>query len=712
MRLQVESLSGPPEIHLDASGSLLADNESFICSLNRGCEETDPGVLIVKLLFYDQIGSYMQNKDQILAVPWASKFFPILFPISGKKTKQFSFKLLPPKAFSGSYFYVQAIIEDPTPNAEEVSLKKSAFHETMRKVYVYTEKQIVSAYWSGNEQIKDENPAVRENVITAAGANEEVFLHIKAKGMYNDTLALVISSGDTVLRESTVALDKNRKSVAIRMSDVTARYRQETNSEGNIAIKATAGFRNPRSETPADNSGIGAKILKISELLVPFVFVPNSAQKKKLPKQNTDLYTKSSEALTIGPNVDKPRQRALSSTVYVNVKDGTGEKVKPTRFQDFKMGYIGLLKGVGVIHPGVAGTWSVGGVARYPFVLYELRFIDLIESEVLTIEEACEMSLKADKKTRKTEQEMKDDFNKYKKINGKSILERLLVNGIIDEAIVRKILHHAMRRPAARTYEVCRDAWQIKSNGTGVNPVIRYAINGAECPPGGYTINFVPGTAENGYEIYFSNKAARDKALAVTKNNKTYNRSGLAIHRGDSYYATGCTTLWCKFTDKSPQDEILKYLFGTKKRPDAPTHDKKRLILACIDQRHGLKTQNWNARWYDSIAPGKCIQKINGPTSIDAGETASYSLDFDKSTLAPGDTAVSEEVESIRWKYKIGSGAWTELANDNGKKILLLPVEEKWGGKKLTIQAYVTMSYNNLDKKEFTTTIIRKKNGK
>jgi hypothetical protein len=719
MRLQIENLDGPAEIHLTPSyGFLLNELNSrtvFTCTLNRICEENDPCALTVRLLFYDQIGSYLQNKDQILTVPWKTGIMPV-FPakipvVSWKTMRQFSFKLIPPETLAGSYFYVQAIIEDPTPDAEEVSFKKSAFHETIKKIYVYTEKQIVNVYWSENEQIKDENPDIKEKAITNTGANEEAFLHIKTKGMYSDTVALVISAGDTVLKESTVTLERNRKSVVIRMTDVIARYRQETNSEDNPAIKATVGFRNPRSKSPSDNAGIGAKIVKVLELLTPYIFLNSFGGKGKAKKQNTDLYTKSSELLNICPDVDKPRQRALSSTVYVRVKDSSGKEIQPTRFQDFEMGYVGLLKGTANIHPGKGGSWSVGGVARYPFIFYPLRLIDLVESEVLSIEEACEMSMKADKKTRKTEQEMKDDFDKYKKINDKSILQRLLVNDIINEAIVRKILHHAMRRPAARTYEVCRDAWQNKGKGTGVNPAIRYAANGAECPPGGYTINFVPAT----FEIYFSNKATRSSALSVTKDGKQYNRSGLAIHRGDSYFATGCTTLYCEYNtpdDKKIQAEILKFLFDTDKRGDAPTHDKKWLILACIDQRHGLKSQNWNARWYDSIAPGKCIRNITGPALIDAGETATYSLNLDKSTLAPGDTVTSEEAESICWKYKIGGGAWTELPINNGKKAIVLTADEKWGGKTLTVRACVTMSFNNSDYKEFTTAVIRKKTQK
>jgi hypothetical protein len=178
--------------------------------------------------------------------------------------------------------------------------------------------------------------------------------------------------------------------------------------------------------------------------------------------------------------------------------------------------------------------------------------------------------------------------------------------------------------------------------------------------------------------------------------------------------ATGCTTLYCEFDTpkgKDIQAEILYYLFGTDKRENASAYDKKWLILACIDQRHGLKTQNWNSRWYDGIAPGVCIRKISGQTVIDAGETVKYSLDFDKPTLAPGDTVASEEVESIRWKYKVGGEAWTELPNGNGKKIVSLTTEEQWGGRKLNVRAYVTTSYNNSDKADFTT-IIRKKDEK
>lgn len=704
MRLQIRQLTGPDVIKLDDSSTTTATAENpvlnptlFTCTLNRDYNPVSDGSdLNVTLLFYDERGSYIQNRDQVLQVN-ANMYI---------RSNQFYFSLSPPPGLTGTFFHVQAIIRDTVAGANDVSLEVSSYHTTMKRIHIYREKRFLLVYWSGKEIVGETD--TREEAITYAGGNEDAFLHIKAEGMYNETVTLIVHADEEPLVQRTVTLKQNRASVAIRMSDIRARYDREGKNIINVSITATVGVRDPRRLTPANNPGIGSRILEVLLLLCPISWFTGCSSRNEQEDTNPDqdLVYENSAPLYIGEDVEPPRLRALTSTVYINVNDGTDEYIPPSRFRDFVMGYAGHLQGVATIHEGIALGWSESGVARYPFVFYELRLIDLVESEILTIQEAIDMSTKPDG-TLKTETEMKTGFDKHQQINGRSIVERFTVNNLINEPLVRKVLHHTMRRRSHSTYHVCRDAWQVQGGATTVlPPVIRYAREGAECPPGGYVINFFPGQK---FEVYFANKSTRySRDVDVIHQNVTYGRSVLAIHRGDSYTATGCTTLYCEYNTIAGENEqkyFLDYLFETDNRSLYATYDKKRLILACIDERHGLQTQNYNSRWYDIIAPNKFLQSIQGHTTLVAGTAANYSLVINKQKMAPGDIVTTEEIQSIRWEYKVGRGGWQNIPNSNGHTEMRLTMDAAWAGSTIRIKAYVTLSQNNQDKAE-TSTIV------
>ena len=692
MRLQIRQLIGPDEIRLGNSTESCVseetpDNDSalFTCTFNRDYDrDIDTDYLSATLLFYDERGSYIQNRDQNLTVPE-----------NMIRDNQFHFELSPPPNLSGTFFHVQAIIRDTITTADDVSYEVSSYHTTMKRIYIYTEKRFLQVYWSGKEVIGEEN--TQEDLITETGENEDAFLHIKAQGMYRETVTLIIHADNVPLVERTVTLHNNRKSIAIRISDIRGRYDREGKDFSNVSITATTSIRDPRRQTPADNPSIGSRIFEALLLLCPPLWLTGSSNRNEQEdndQANQDLVYSNSELLQIVASVESPRLRALTSTVYINVNNGTGEDVEPSRFCDFAMGYAIHLQGVGTIHAGIGDSKkSKSGVARYPFVLYELRLIDLVESEILTIEEAIQLSTKTDGTT-KNELEMKADFNKYAKIDGTdtSIMTRLTVNNNntvrISEPIVRKVLHHTMRRRPTNRFDVCRDAWQVTSSGSGKTPVVRYYHEGGECPPGGYTINLCGGS----YSVYFSNKPdIKSKVLEI--DNRSPDRSGLAIHRGDSYLSTGCTTLYCNYANKNIEDDFVRLLYGTTTISDA--NDKKRLILACIDERHGLLTQNYNSRWYDIIAPDFCLDSISGPDSFNANNRVEYSLNFDKTAMAPGDIITAEEIQSIRWQSKIDNGGWKSHPNSNGHTQIQIFVGNDWIGKTLTVRACVSLSINH-----------------
>lgn len=677
MRLQIKELTGPDEIRLNDSNtnnSLGISNQNtanaFCCTLNRDITNEDNFPLIISVKIYNHRGVLQNtlnlnvNRNNIV------------------NNRSFYFTLTPSRNLGGTHFYAQALINNTLFTAENtISYDHYNYHATIKKVFIYTRQRFTHVYWSSNEVITD--PAQEESRRNSISQNEDAFLHIKAQGMYRETIALIISAGNIILYQSRITLSQNRKVVAINITDMIARYRSQANKPTgavDISLLATVSARdsNPPTNNPPTNNVEEANLLNLvigniaRSLLNSFLLVT----------QRSNLL-----AVTFTDN-ESPTRRSSTGTVYVNLNTEALEPVTPTRYTDFPLGYVGHLLSTATIHQGIATSWSVSGVARYPFNFYELWLSDMVECGLVSIQDARVLTLNTDGQTLRTAEQMVEVFNKYTAFNGSSMIHRVSSGTSIDTEQVKKVLQQVMaRRNIQSTFHVCRDAWQTQGGGTGVEPEVRYAGNGAECPPGGYTINFVNGT----FQVYFANTNA-EQSRAV--NIQTFNRSGLAIHRGDSYTATGCTTLYCTYsgtTGSTTQLDFLEYLFLTRSLADCSGSNRKRLILAYIEERNALQTQNYSSRWYDIIAPGKCLSRIDGPETIAIGQRANYSLIINKQSLAAGDNITSEERESIRWEYRLGNEPYQDLAA-NGRTGFTLLIEEGWVGRRITIRAKIILS--------------------
>ncbi len=695
MRLQIKELTGPDEIRLNEKSRInylevsnsTAENV-FCCKLNRYIKDEDTFPLSASVKIYNHEGTHQNT---------------IIFNVTKNNIvdgRMFYFSLTPSKNLGGTYFYIQALLNNTISTATNtISFEHNNYHSTIKKVFIYTKRKFTHVYWSSNELIT--KPDQEEDKRDSISQNEDAFLHIKAQGMYKETIGLFIHAGKIMLKQSRITLNQNKKVVAVNMNEIISRYRIQTNNPTgpvNISLTASVSVKDDSLTTNNHTQDINPAIRIIQDLSRKLLF-------------HLIFIIKQSNLLSVTlTDAEEPKRRSSTGTVYVNLNTDNPESVTATEYTDFPLGYVGHLLSTGTIHQGIATSWSVGGVARYPFNFYELWLSDMVECGLVSVQDARILTLDSDGETLKTAEQMVESFNKYTPFNGKSMIQRVSNGTNIDKEQVKKVLQQVMsHRRLDNTFYVCRDAWQTKGGGNGVTPTIRYAKNGAECPPGGYTINFTDGT----FEVYFANtNATQSKAINVQK----HARSGLAIHRGDSYTATGCTTLYCKYsgtTGSTTQLNFLEYLFLTRTLTSRQKSDRKRLILAYIEERNALQTLKYSSRWYDIIAPGKCIGNIEGPKNIVSGETASYNLVIDKKHLATGDSITSEEIQSIRWEYKIGKAGYQQLTA-NGQTTATLPTQDAWVGKEITIRAKVTLSIEHggihLDNFSKTTKVLKKSN--
>jgi hypothetical protein len=687
MRLQVKKLTGPDEIEINGSSRNVSD--AFTVQFNRPVDNTDTFPLTVRVIIYDSGGSERRNIDLVRNRNEITH-----------DACSFTVAAANMQSLTGTHIYVHAVLVNTVAGAQNVSYNVNSYHETIKKVHLAANRQINHIYWSSSEQIRDMNSV--ENAVDTAAANDDVFLHIKAQGMYSDSVDAVIfvsepvqtaipgyaSSNEVILKRIRVNLSHNRKVIALSMLDVRARYNRLKGSTSAGAISIAARIEEP--------------FCRFYPSYIPW----NTQNANRSGLLSVDI-----------TGAENPRRKTSTGTVYVNVYSADAEPVSvtPSGFTDFQLGFLGHLLGTGNIYEGKGGNWSKSAVVRYPFNFYELRLSDLVACNVLTVEDARALTLNTDTDALFTEQQMQEQFNKYTAFNGRSMMQRMSnANNRIDGDTVKKILDY-LRRTGGRgiiddgAYEVCRDAWQIQRSGANAIPADRYGSNGAECPPGAYTINLAAGS----YQVYFSNSnAAHSKALFAGTNQ----RVGLAIHRGDSYYATGCTTLYCSYLDESDQLGIVNFLFQTGvdnltgiTNAIRNERDNKRLIFAYIEERSALLVQNYNRRWYDLVAPGRITinNGIDGSTSVRAGTNAAFTLrnidnrnisgmnDIYKNSLAPDDTVAVEEIAGIRWQYRVGNGAFQDFAAGDGQWQITLPVADEWAGGRLTVRANVTTSRVN-----------------
>lgn len=677
MKLQVKELIVPEFSQtVGKNGNVKVANDGseamlFSCVFNRELTAEDSGSLTIKT--YDEEGTLQETHT-------------LNFTYNNMNEENrdiLCFELTLPENYGDDTLYMQVYIDDS--NTIIFDEDSSVQEATIKKIYFRAQPEITNFYWSSTEEILNGNQ--RENEREKIYKNEDAFLHIKGKGLKGKKIEITvieedIVSDDIIYKGVKTTLEGNLNVFTIKMSDIIAKYKLLHNVVG-FAAEGDELELKARIKVEGIDS-----IAETSLLLLEH----DKNAEAPIKSTNTGL------VITLQGNVEQEI-------------DEDAEEEENVEYTDFEIGLVAELKSSGKIVQGPKGSLVHGAVLVYPFNFYRLRLKDMIDCEIITENEAREMTLNPNNpNTLYTEEEMLDVFNKYKKLGDEntSIAERLADNtdtAIIGSSIVKKILDHVKNSnpTPVYTYNVCRDAWQTGASGASVRPDERYYKNGAECPPGGYFLNYQVGT----YEVYFSNLLANRNNREIKVGTNPSNRSGLAIHQGCSYFSTGCTTLNTNYS-KDERKDFVNDLYNAKLNDISNQNaiNKKRLILVLIEERNALLVTNYQSRWYDPVlAPGSIIRSINTPaiSNITLGNVIEISLTLNKETVN-NYSIPKEEKDYIRWKYKVaGVLSSRDIPNSNGRESCTLTINKEWAQKELTITVYVALigrSRNESDNNE------------
>lgn len=666
MKLQVKELTVPGFSQTAGkNGSVKVSNNGnkamvFSCIFNRKLTTRESGRLTIKI--YADNGTLTETHTLNFAYNNTTE----------RHRDTLCFELTIPENYGDDTFYVHIYMADS--NTIVFDENSSVQEATIKKIYFRAQPEIANFYWSSTEDILNGNQ--KDGKRDKIYKNEDAFLHVKGKGLKGKKIEITVIeedviSDDIIYKDVKTTLEGNLNVFTVKMSDIIAKYKLLHNVVGFLG-------EGDELELKARIKVDGIKSIAETPLLL---LEHGKNAKTPIKSTNTGL------VITLQGNVEQEI-------------DKDAKKEENTEYTDFEIGLVAELKSSGKIVQGPKGNFVQGAVLVYPFNFYELRLKDIVACEIITADEAREITLNPkNTSTLYTKNKMLDVFNKYKKLgkNNTSIVERLADNtdtAIISMSIVKKILDHVKKKnpTPSHTCDVCRDAWQIESSGTGVRPGKRYYKTGAECPPGGYILNYHVGKF---YEVFFSNLSTNKNNVEVKVGTQSPNRSGLAIHHGCSYFSTGCTTLNTNFV-KEERKDFVKKLFNAKlmDSPNQNAKNKKRLILVFIEERNAMLTTNYLKRWYDPVlAPSSIIRNINAPAArnITLGNVIELSLTLNK-TAVTNYSIPKEEKKYIRWKYAVaGVLSSRYIPNSNGRDRCTFTIDKKWAGKTLTITAYVSL---------------------
>lgn len=610
MKLQVKRLDGPNEIRLnkDADTSFDVDaatndrGGAFTCYLNRQIRGDDPPVLTVTVNIHNMDGSLETTHS--LTISRDENINNDCF--------RFALTLKCPMRLSGSHFHVHAVLLDNADHTDEISCVISSYHMTIKKVYIYAQKRFEQVYWSSSERITyEEEEASQESVRTGnIGQNEDAFLHLKTTGMYNDNIVVILTVNDDreILQSIPMSMKQNRRVVAFDMGEVIQRYRQLTKQDGNVyfSLKAWVAVRNdfPLINNSHDLPWTSSLDLRAEALRVlPPVAGLGPVNRVSPETDKSFLLFGHSEELMVRSIDSTPAvKRTSTGTVYVNVNDGDTEIVEPTRFTDFRIGYVGHLEGVGEIN----GLYTV-----YPLSFYEIKVSDLVVCNIITIDEAAYLAPYSSEAG--AAETLRDNFNKLTaEISaGNLLLNKFRIinnNNRVNGTVVQKLLSQVRTRNAEESYQVCRDAWQCKSSKGEIysrTELGRYNTN-KECPPGEFFLNWLA----SGFCVWVSIYADDNSGGVIEdypdKDITDKNRGEIAIHNGRARASVGCITF-----DKAWNKEHIGSGWNTKFHEfiyPRPTNASF-LNFLCIEERNATQKRDdlvngrnyW--RWYDLVKP-------------------------------------------------------------------------------------------------------------
>lgn len=722
MRIQIKSLTGPDEIMrpsetrtgYEAAPTTETGNTLFTCLLNRDVTDDDDGdfPLTVTLHIFDQQGNAMVDNEVTLTVTRDH--------IQNNNSFRFTLNI-PSVALGGSHIYVHAVRENA--DGQNVSYNTSSYHETIKKVYIYAQKRFLRVYWSENEQISETNPepdededaaepdtnattvaeataeqdtdaapvaeetpegdqeqpaananaaqqnqdipaemnTQEEGLITTRAGNEDAFIHIKAQGMYSERTGLVITSEDnTFLFRSPITLKRNRKVVAISMTDIRNRYREAKelgpdDDLGTIRIRATVAIRHPdyltrhnenqeenettpdaepnveeptqqedpapdqQEDTPAPEDTLHENIRTELQTVLPNN-IPNTVTDPTLVQaMRNDFVYMQSALLTIAADAETPIVKTSTATVYVNAENREIEVTETTRFRNFRIGSVVHLQGVGKtanLNDNESNNTPVRTV--YPIKVYELMLSDLVACGAITIEDAILLGPMAS-----TRENLETNFNKasaaitdnrtllsiFQDTNNTNTNLRTNING----TFARKILAQVISKTPLYNNDICRDAWQAASGRTRDGRYNSYM----ECPPGEYFLDFYPRTGWTNnkkgeavvpspkYRVQVSQRMSASTIYTYPGKGATdSNRTGIAFHNGGSTNAVGCITFNQAFSYHG-NTGFNAIIYVSESNEDSNAN-RRRLTILCSDERNAIQPEASvnDHRYYDLVDTG------------------------------------------------------------------------------------------------------------
>lgn len=640
MRLQVKELRALAEIMQNAdttatlfSATVTADAQDvFTCVFNRDIERARPGnngdcpLSITLNIYNDQ--SVPVGNPVVLSVQETD--------IIGNNS--FNFRLTVPNRVGGNTFYIHAVLLNNIGNAQNVSFTVSSYHTTIKQIFIYERRQIARVYWSDSEFIR--NMEAEEDVRRTVFQNEEAFLHIKTKGMYNDPVTLVISDANDreILRRTNVRMNANKKVIAIRIQDIITRYRTLTSKPtGNLtlSLKANVSLSAERTEyvtvtqTRERTGWETAGYIAATIITLPITIFSGCSDNRRGGSRGSasTISSVDSTCLNISFTDAESANRATSTgTVYVNV-NSTNENENlqnavPTEFTDFRIGRICHLLGVGDLQDKYNNALLNIRLTVYPFRIYDIMLSDLVVSGIITLDDAVVIgpppATQTDEARRRQKSRLEETFNKLTQPitndaggNTRVLLdifgrtERFGTNNVYklnETEKVRKILAIVQTKPSVFVRDICRDAWQGDSDRYRAG---RYNY-AKECPSGEYFINYKGGGK---YRVMVSQYASSayiesnvDAIACITDypsgiGQLQPRRGSIALHKGGAQASIGCITFNIQHTrPDNNYGTFTNVMYGT-------ANNSRYLNFICIDERNALQNTEPDHRYYDLIKP-------------------------------------------------------------------------------------------------------------
>jgi hypothetical protein len=623
MSLQIRKLTGPVQIRVDAIRPNPAEGDDFdrttptsatptndantrgvfCCELGRDpvdadftvpndAEEGTIAQFTITLRFYNNRNVSIDN-DQTLQVTQEDVV-----------NRRVYFTIDPGTELTGTCFYMHALIENSEERAENVSFSHSSYHETIKQVHVYAEKDIRFVYWSDSYNILDNDRP--ENPTDSAGIADKRYVHIKTVGMYSETVRLRISCGDQDLAIINVPLHRNHCAVPIIMNDIIARYCSENSLSGDSAQNITIDLTATVSYTDTED-------------------------------QENNLECRANLTLT-GNHTGISDTVPANGAIFGMVNDDNTFADTPIGYRDFTIGFMCHIEGIGELSDNQSnyGNTRAGTPRRYtvyPFHVYEIMLSDLVRCGLVTLEEASYLTTNNhDMVNLLPREHLQNTFNKMTaSLSGTKTLISLFRdaenNDYAKSSAIRNVLAQVQHKPTSFGDQrvICRDAWQLAS--TANIPEHRYGPNHAtppgrydhamECPFGDFFMNYQNAT----FRVYAA-RSPENRNISVYEANNDGRpespnrilRDGIAFHNGGSRYSIGCLT----FNTRWGANDGHNVTFHNTVFPGG--NNLRHLNFVCIDERnavshanndHQTSTHNqqpYNSdfyRYYDQVQAGE-----------------------------------------------------------------------------------------------------------